>query len=286
VEGCSGGHCVKWWVVAHGRHCGGHCTSDDPLDESKSKLQIFTKEVYCTIIMARNSIDEEDELGAFIYNSSRTAKRFRANEEKSSSSSSQPRRSSRLTKAPDRQTPRAEALHGKKRKTSIPVDKKSNNNRESRKRVPLVCAVSGCTNQAKGRGVCIRHGGGAKRKTCSHEGCTNYAKAGGVCIRHGAKVRTCSHDGCTKNSKKGGVYVRHGAKVNTCSHEGCTNNVQNRGVCIRHGAKVKTCSHNGCTNHPQKGGLCMRHGGTVKTCSHDGCTSHAKIGGVCVRHCV
>jgi hypothetical protein len=53
-------------------------------------------------------------------------------------------------------------------------------------------------------------------KRCSHEGCTNKAKGGGVCIRHGAKVkakRCCIHEGCANIAQKGGVCWRHGAKM-------------------------------------------------------------------------
>jgi len=170
--------------------------------------------------MACNSIDEEDEdeLGAFIYNSSRTAKRLRANKEKSSSSSSsssQPRMSPRLPNAPDIYTPRV-GLHGKKRS----LENNFNDDRASRKPVPVCCAIE----------------------------CANQVNNGGDCVRHGAKVEKreiCRQEGCTDNVQNRGIYTRHGANEKTCSHEGC---VVQGGACIRHGAKAKTLSDDGCTN--------------------------------------
>ena len=84
------------------------------------------------------------------------------------------------------------------------------------RKVPI-CTADGCTNHAKRRGVCIRHGAKVVHKRCSSEGCPNVAQVGGVCVRHGAK-----------RARK------------SCSIEGCTNLVQRRGLCIRHGAKAKT----------------------------------------------
>ena len=127
------------------------------------------------------------------------------------------------------------------------------------------CSHVGCTNNARLRGVCHRHGGVTVEK-CIHEGCTAGAVKGRICIRHGAKVKLCSHEGCTNQVRKGGVCPRHGAYVveRLCKHEGCTKKTQLGGVCVSHGAKVKACSHDGCTNNALKGGICWRHGAKIK----------------------
>jgi len=140
-------------------------------------------------------IDSDEELGAYIYRTSRTAKLLRE-----------------------------EAARNNDKKP--PNDKKSNNirtRRQKRKKPPeeddnIVSAVlskakyvrkrcsnEGCINQSRKEGVCTRHGAMVKKYYCSQEGCNNYAQKGGVCIRHGAKRKTCSHEGCTKFAKKGGL---------------------------------------------------------------------------------
>ena len=166
--------------------------------------------------------DSDEELGNMIYESSRTAKKFR--EEAESVQESESHASSKNTqlnsngRSPERDTTPAtnECTKVKRRKA---------------------CSREGCTNKAREGGVCCRHG--AKKKICSHEGCTNRVQKWGVCIRHGAIL-----------------------KKRICRHEGCTNVIVRRGVCKRHGAKVKrrTCSHEGCTNNAIKGGVCKRHG--------------------------
>jgi hypothetical protein len=58
-----------------------------------------------------------------------------------------------------------------------------------------LCSRGGCTNKARGRGVCTRHGATRRIKTCSREGCTRFVQRQGVCWKHdGAR---CSHEGCT-----------------------------------------------------------------------------------------
>ena len=96
--------------------------------------------------MALNAVDnDEEELGALIYRSSRTAKLFRAKEDKSSSAAvtksqlqiiGQRRLSVCLAtkKAPDESAEKAP--HGKNRKTVSPVERRS----DAADRVPRKCA--------------------------------------------------------------------------------------------------------------------------------------------------
>ena len=181
--------------------------------------------------MVNYSVDSEDsdeELGAYIYMTSRTAQLLREEEAAAA-------RNNELTTNDTRS----------KRKSPSEVE----NN---------ISVSSEVLSEPKRR----------KIYSCNNKGCTNIVQNGGVCIRHGAKVKTCSIEGCTNNVVKGGVCIRHGAKRNrkkyTCSQEGCTNNALRRGVCMRHGATVKTCSYEGCTNQSKKGGVCIRHGAKRK----------------------
>ncbi|KAK1748071.1 hypothetical protein QTG54_000010, partial [Skeletonema marinoi] len=98
-------------------------------------------------------------------------------------------------------------------------------------------------NQARARGVCIRHG--AKVKRCSSEGCTNQARSGGMCIRHRAKdkAKKCSSEGCTNPAQNGGVCKRHEAKVKICINEGCTNQARDGGVdCVECAVQSSDCA--------------------------------------------
>ena len=149
--------------------------------------------------------DSEDELGAYIYSTSHTAKLFRE---------------------------KAAARNNEKLSTNN--DNDSNiRARRSKRKSPHEVGNALIPSEPK---ECTKK----KRKkyiyTCSNEGCANQVRAGGVCIRHGAKVKVCSTDGCNNNIKQGGVCLRHGAKVKLCSHEGCTNYAKKKGVCWSHGA--------------------------------------------------
>jgi len=261
--------------------------------------------------------DDDQELGALIYNSSRTAQRIR------SAAAAEGNRAlfgvvvgaqnppsireedpgpeintmNSIVGQSDFQRTRPQ---GKKRKNSLQLQANSNYSIPAQKRVRPVCSVDveGCTNYVANGGVCRRHGAtpktwrGAKEggtvKKISHEGCINLARKGGLCVRRGASFKKFSHEGYPNQIEKGGVSIRHGAKQTgkTCSHEGCTDQIKNGGVCVRHGAKTKVCSHEGCTNLVKKGGVCTRHVAkqTHKTCSHEGCTNNAVKGGACWRH--
>lgn len=134
---------------------------------------------YPNIDMTLNFLIEEEELGALIYNFSRTAKLFRVKEEGKPSAAvtestqlrglgHQRRRSICFaTKAQAQeaascwQTLRAR-LHRKIRKVSYSSNtdesKSDEDDRTPRKRVRCLCSIDECTNNAKTGGVCIRHG--------------------------------------------------------------------------------------------------------------------------------
>jgi len=95
----------------------------------------------------------------------------------------------------------------------------------------------------------------------------------------------CSIEGCTYKAADSGTCKAKHRGWNYCSQEGCTNIAQKGGVCIKHGASwtKKTCKHEGCTNIAQKGGVCVKHGAKV-TCSHKGCANQIQNRGVCFKH--
>ena len=183
--------------------------------------------------------EDDDELGAYIYNSSHTAKMFRAakaKEEIDDEGSKNPPTSSIHKNKAAEKVVQTKTI-GKKRKV---VD----SSEEPQKRRVYKCSHDGCTNKAQEAKVCRMHGAKSYGTKCSHKGCTNWSRRGGVCIRHGAKgkVKICSHEGCTNQVVSNNVCVRHGAKrkgKHTCRHKGCTNQARGKeGVCVRHGAKV------------------------------------------------
>ena len=132
-----------------------------------------------------NDVDDEEELGAYIYQTSHTAKIFREKAAEASLSAS-------LKQQAQRKSPRL--LTTKSKEQDIPtLPEKSTvtsnisiHQRTKRKR-KLVLKEEGDTSlspktlrdQNKGG----KYACGQKRKLCSHEGCTNVLKEGGVCRR-------------------------------------------------------------------------------------------------------
>ena len=235
-----------------------------------------------------NDVDDEEELGAYIYQTSHTAKIFR--EKAAEASLSAPLRQQAQRKSPRLLTTKSKEQDIPTLPEKATVTSNISIQQRTKRKRKLVLKEEGDTSlspkslreQNKGG----RYACGQKRKLCSHEGCTNVLKEGGVCVRHGAKVRRCKREGCNNIVRIGGVCIKHGAPIKRCSQEGCTNYAQRRGVCVRHGASWtrKTCSYKGCTAYVQNGGVCIRHGAKVKLCGHEGCTNNAKKGGVCRRH--
>ena len=103
-----------------------------------------------------------------------------------------------------------------------------------------ICRFEGCTNEARRRGLCRKHGRKTDKPiaTCHFEGCRNKVVNKGLCLRHGANKSTCKHDGCNNYAVRRGVCKMHGAQTirKRCRHEGCNNFAQRRGVCKSHGA--------------------------------------------------
>ena len=125
--------------------------------------------------MPEYSDDSDEELGAYIYSTSRTAKLLREQ--------AAARKNNGLTT--DTRTKRKIPHEVENISVSSEPTQRSKKRRKK-------CSNKGCNNQVQNGGVCIRHGASWTKKTCSHKGCTNYAQKGGVCVKHGAKVKICS----------------------------------------------------------------------------------------------
>ena len=69
-----------------------------------------------------------------------------------------------------------------------------------------------------------------------------------------------------------------------CSVPECPNRDVQGGVCISHGAKRKTCNHPGCTKNVKQAGMCSTHGPARKRCEFEGCIKVAVQGGRCISH--
>ena len=64
----------------------------------------------------------------------------------------------------------------------------------------------------------------------------------------------------------------------------CPNRDVQGGVCISRGAKRTKCSVPECPNRAVQGGVCISHGAKRKTCNHPGCTKNVKQAGMCSAH--
>lgn len=62
----------------------------------------------------------------------------------------------------------------------------------------------GCSNNAKSRGLCKRHGGGMR---CRIHACPTSARPGGLCIAHGGGL--CKVVDCTTGARSGGLCLMH-----------------------------------------------------------------------------
>lgn len=74
----------------------------------------------------------------------------------------------------------------------------------ARKKAQKKCNYDHCTNNAKSRGLCKRHGGGMR---CRVQGCTTSARPGGLCIAHGGGL--CKIVGCVTGARSGGMCLMH-----------------------------------------------------------------------------
>ena len=166
---------------------------------------------------SRNNVnDDDEELGAYIYQTSHTAKLFR--EKKAAVEALESPPSSHQTQ---RKSPRLLATKSKQQDipTAVVPEKSTSNintsieQRAKRKKASAVLEEELCTPIClqQNKGCRYRYSGGQERKLCSFDGCTNIDKKGGVCVKHGATAKRCSHEGCTNRAQKGGVCIRHGA---------------------------------------------------------------------------
>ena len=147
---------------------------------------------------SRKNYDDDDELGAYIYQTSHTAKLFR---EKAAFEALISTPTSHQTQ---RKSPRLLATKSKQQDliptTAVPEKSINNTNitikeRTKRKRKSAVLKEENITVKQR-----VKHK--RKKYTCSHQGCTKLARKGGVCLRHGAKKYYCSHEGCTNIAQR------------------------------------------------------------------------------------
>jgi len=247
------------------------------------------------------STDDEDELGALIYNSSRTAKARASAKKEESATHANGKCDGSVNQNPCHESEGGVTVSkdtdfggqdDAPQESSVPK-KTMIHVAEYNRTAPkiqmdcVICSVTGCINRPIKGGTCIMHGGGGNHNECSHNGCMEKSQTESVCDAHGV---TCNDEECTIFAQKGGVCIKHAAKVTrkTCSHEGCTNNVKNikEDACWRHGENRCICSHRGCIGQVVDRGACRKHGvtGARRICSHEGCTNKVVNSGVCIRH--
>jgi len=136
--------------------------------------------------------------------------------------------------------------------TSSSSDEATNTSQSSKRRSRM-CTFPECTNSARGKGLCKRHGGGRR---CYTPGCKKGARSGSFhCTAHGGGPR-CQILGC-KNGAEGSSFF-----------------------CVRHGGG-KQCLFTDCQRKDQGGGFCKAHGGG-RRCSLSRCTTSARAGH---KHC-
>ena len=73
-------------------------------------------------------------------------------------------------------------------------------------------------------------------KKCSHDGCTNNAKSRGLCKRHGGGMRCQAPGGCNTSARPGGFCIAHGGGL--CKVEGCRTGARTKGLCSIHRRKL------------------------------------------------
>ena len=139
-----------------------HTTSASKYQPIKIRMRVSSVKAYDV-----ETDDSDEELGAMIYRSSHTAKKFREEAKR--------KKESFMSTSSESPTPSKTKLKRKKSQSSATT-----------KRTRRKCSIDECTSYPRKGGVCTRHG--AKRKICSHDGCTTNAYCGGVCWPHGAKV--------------------------------------------------------------------------------------------------
>ena len=174
------------------------------------------------------------------------------------------------------------ALQGPTTKDNSAVQRKrmGQGSKEQRQVRPKLCKHQDCTNGAKSRGLCTKHGGG---KRCQHSDCENGAQhPTEFCIKHGGGKR-CQHKGCKTSAESPTDFcIKHGGGKR-CQHVDCENGALHpTAFCGKHGGG-KRCQHIGCKTGAVSRGLCTKHGGG-KRCQHSDCENGALSRGLCSKH--
>ena len=143
----------------------------------------------------------------------------------------------------------------------------------------VACSTEGCSNLAKGKGLCDTHGG---RGFCSFNKCTTAVAARGRCFKHGGGSRkVCKglkHMVSAPSMAHMEVVVQpateHGFFPPPCLKQ-CVDPDFERSIC-KHGGGIKPCSVAGCTTNSRRKGLFANHGGGKGECVFGGCTNRRK----------
>ena len=162
-----------------------------------------------------------------------------------------------------------------------------------------ICQVHSCQSKAKGRGLCVAHGGGPR---CRFSGCTKGAKKGGFCIAHGGGVR-CRVEGCKNSAQRGQRCMAHGGGQK-CKILHCNKCVVGQGLCLTHGGDKKSKSRGkqtiGLRERKRREAIDHFNAQKVATlascqnntpallrrerCSLEGCQLDAKVESRCIQH--
>ena len=152
-----------------------------------------------------NGEDDDEEIGAYIYQTSHTARLFR---EKAALEASLASSSSHQTQ---RKSARLLAIKSNSEQdipTTFPDASTITSNGKRKRKLVLkeeLCTTPVCLKSSRkppNKGGRYSYTGGRKRRLCSFDGCTNIAHGGGVCRRHGATRSTCRYEGCIPTSPR------------------------------------------------------------------------------------
>ncbi len=138
---------------------------------------------------------------------------------------------------------------------NIPQKPTKTTRRRVRVRIPTPCTVMDCSNFIVTRGLCVKHGGGAR---CEYNGCEKRAKMHKRCFQHGG-YRHCLYPDCTSKAKRYGYCWGHGGGI-ACSSSGCDKIATQGGLCWAHGGGSR-CRFEGCTrrSYQKDEYLCSHH---------------------------
>jgi len=226
------------------------------------------------------SDDDEDELGAFIYNTSRTAKRRAALEERDGVGGG----TFLVLSSPTTfTTVGIDACHSSDSNNNTNNGNSTNNNDNNINSDPTPISplssqdpITSAMDSDLGRQQ-LSPGGVSQRSPSSSppQGTKQVISTPEAMQEHSNREGNgrpptptrnkpaCSTEGCPDFAIRGGVCTRHGATKRKCSHDRCTGNAKQGDVCVKNGATVKNCVAEGCTNQARRRGVYNRH--TVAT---------------------